>query len=470
MIKTYKKIQAGFLAALLLLFPLSYNMPLSAAAQIGSVIFEDDFEDKTDWESFAYSSQKWESYNGGVVKAVKDEETGNVYANIYSGALGSLHKVFDAPLKGTVDLDFDMALESKSGDGLYLFQAPGLQSAQLPRIVEFDYQTNGVIRFKDAYGNFSPVTLEPGLWVKTSLRFDTEQNTFSMHITKPGGEEQTVFENIAMDPRLKNSLYGFCFYYPGRGEGMGAIKLDNLKLSQLILNTGIDEDFDSYNDITEFPADWTTNTEENISVSDGALHLLGEAEIQNVHKPYNVDSLGLSGDIRYPENASENDILTVSVMSGNSVISILNISGDGKINGQTSELLKGGEYFHFDSVINSGNYTINIDGVPTTEGVFTDDISAGISGVIIKTSGNAEWSIDNLKSMPALTDEQMNEIREDLNSVTIEEPTPGNVMSLPKKGINGSTITWKCVPESVIDIETGAVNFPDWNWGLQMLF
>lgn len=463
--KTYfRKLQASFLAAVLALTAISFGLPISVDAKIGKVIFEDDFEDKTDWTSFALSEQAWDSFNGGPVSAVRDEESGNVYAMIYSGAMSSLNKVFQEPLGGTVDLEFDMALGDKSSDGLYVYPQPDSPAASLLRIVEFDYyNTPGTIQFKDANGNFSTVTLEPEVWVKIELTFDTENNSFSMWLTKPGEERQTVFENLYF--QLKDSFYGFCFFYPGRGSGMGALKLDNFQMSQLVLNTGIDEEFDSYSTIAELPADWTIEGVENAAIINGVLQLSGETRVQNIHKPYITDSLVLRGDIQYPENTGADDVLELSVMSGDVVVAVLRVQSGGQINGQPVDMLNAGQIFHFDVIVDNGDYTVNIDGVSTAAGTFSEDVSAGITGIVIQTAGNAVWRIDNLKSMPALSEEQMAELQGDLDAINPEEPTPGSVMTLPTQGANGSIISWKCSPESVIDVQSGEVNAPDWELG-----
>ena len=471
--KYLKKIQICFLAITLALTMINVNVPNTVSAA-GGVVFEDDFEGKSGWEDLALKYPYWGSSNGGGVSVSSDglPDNGNcVVINKHTGS--SLVAKPQNSLVGNVDISFDMMMNGRSVDGIYLCDQNGNMNGNewLLRVEwEQGSGTYGLFPYKVGSWNAQKMyTLRQNQWINVRMSFDVDNQKYSIWIAEEGKEPVKVISEMSVLP--ENRLYGIAFFYPdynGAGVGesqIGDFKMDNFKMSQLVLNTGVDEDFNSYDSIDDLPGDWTIDNPENVSIVDGKLKLISDATVENIHKPYAADSLMVRGDLQYSEDASAGDSLKVSVVSGKTVVSILYVQADGKINGQPMEGLTAGENFHFDATVDKGKYTVSIDGKPTVEGTFAQDISAGITGLIIQTSGEAAWSIDNLKTMPALSHEQMEEIQQDLAAVEIEKPAPGVVLNLPTKGQNGCEITWECNPESVINVQTGEVNYPDWELG-----
>ncbi len=472
--KTYfRKIQAGILTMTLVLTMISLGLPVSVSAA-GGVVFEDDFEDKTGWEDLALQYPYWESSNGGGISVSGDGMPGNGNCAVIRKHTGSsLQAKLKQPLVGTVDISFDMMMNGRSVDGIYLFDANGNMNGNewLLRVEwEPGSGTYGLFAYKLGSWNGSKIfTLRQNQWINVKMSFDVDNQKYSVWITDESGVPVNVVPEMPALP--ENKLYGIAFFYPdynGAGvteDQIGDFKLDNFKMTQLILNTGLDENFDAYTSVADLPGDWTVNESENVSIVDGALQLSAEARVENIHKPYITESLMFSGDIQYPENAGVDDALTLSAMSGESVIDVLRVQGDGQINGQRVEGVTARQNIHFDAILDNGKYTVNINGTPAAGGTFSEDISAGITGIVIQTTGSAVWSVDNLKTMPSLSAEQMEEIQNDLAAVVVEEPAPGVFLTLPTAGENGSTIAWECSPESVIDVQTGEVNYPDWELG-----
>jgi hypothetical protein len=268
--------------------------------------FADDFENKTNWESIALTSPYWGSWNGSGVTVSEDGKPGSNKCAVVNSFWGSsLDVIPQQTLTGTVGISFDMQLNKRSVDGIYLrnylerqddpAQWKGSQSGEW--LLKFEWrEENGVAKYDFKAADSTHVyTAEEGKWFHVKMILDIPTNRYSVWLTDEDGKTSNIIASKTAS--LKNGttggFNGLIFYYTDYGnwgvqeEKIGDFKLDNFDMYKEAVSEY--EDFENASSFGDSQRQWWIYQ----NAAPLTIESEGEAENENnflqIKLPYSIE-------------------------------------------------------------------------------------------------------------------------------------------------------------------------------------
>lgn len=275
-------------------------------AKTGESYFADNFENKTDWESLALTEPYWESSNGGGVTVSEDGKPGNGKCAVVKAHWGSSLDVVSKdpfagtvrPLTGTVGISFDMMMNKRSVDGVYLLNSDKSQSQNW--LLKFEWQNQAYEVYPYTPVNeYNPWTTAPlftiqqNQWVNIKMILDVPNNQYSVWITGEDGVSKNILFNAPIpfdstfgaDPNVgvNTGFNGLRFFYaPYAQYGVPETEIGDFKLDNFDMYEDSLEEYEDFEQVSTFaelqPQWWSDNagplTIEDEQTSEGQNHFL----------------------------------------------------------------------------------------------------------------------------------------------------------------------------------------------------
>lgn len=233
------------------------------AEKSGESYFTDDFESQTDWVSLAGAG--WQSSNGGGVSISDGKDGKCACINAYWGS--SLNAPVPETASGIVGVSFDMMMEKRNVDGVYIQMTD--ESAESPCLLKFEWRNEAYAIF--AYGadiyNTAPIfTLQQNQWINVKMLLDLKNNKYSAWITDEEGTSTNIIADLSAPVSgigsivFLNPQYGM---YGVPEEDVGEFKLDNFDMYKDIPDES--EDFENVSYISEVQR-WTSSNNNGVAI------------------------------------------------------------------------------------------------------------------------------------------------------------------------------------------------------------